>query len=195
MDIPSFFFFSLILFDIMFKNRGIKMTEKFAKFMVGLFGGMGGALLGKYITIFIISLFPILELRGGLIAAKLLGLPAVSSFIICFIGNILPIPIILWLIDPIFRFLRRWKFFDKIITWCEKKAHSKKEKIENLKYIGLFLFVGIPLPGTGAWTGCLIAALIGMDKKKSTVAAISGVVLAGIIMLIFSYGILGLVIK
>ena len=170
------------------------MTEKFAKLMVKLFGGIGGALIGKYITIFIISLMPILELRGGLIAAKLLGLPAVPSFIICFIGNILPIPLILWLIEPIFKFLRRWKAFDKFITWCEKKAHSKKEQIENLKYVGLFLFVGIPLPGTGAWTGCLIASLLGMDKKKSLIAAICGVVLAGIIMLIFSYGVLGLVI-
>ena len=170
------------------------MTEKFAKLMVKLFGGIGGALIGKYITIFIISLMPILELRGGLIAAKLLGLPPVQSFIICFIGNILPIPIILWLIEPIFNFLRRWKWFDKFITWCEKKAHSKKDQIENLKYLGLFLFVGIPLPGTGAWTGCLIASLIGMDKKKSMLAAILGVVLAGIIMLIFSYGVLGLVV-
>lgn len=170
------------------------MTEKFAKIMVGLFGGLGGALVGKYITIFAISLMPILELRGGLIAAKLLELPMIQSFIVCFIGNIIPIPIILWLIDPIFRFLRRWAFFDKFITWCEKKAHSKKDQIENLKYVGLFLFVGIPLPGTGAWTGCLIAALLGMDKKKCVLAAIAGVVLAGIIMLIFSYGILGLVI-
>ncbi len=170
------------------------MTEKVAKIMVGLFGGLGGALVGKYITIFIISLMPILELRGGLIAAKLLGLSAVQSFIICFIGNILPIPIILWLIEPIFKFLRRWSFFERFISWCEKKAHSKKEQIENLKYFGLFLFVGIPLPGTGAWTGCLIASLLGMDKKKCTIAAIGGVILAGIIMLIFSYGVLGLVI-
>lgn len=170
------------------------MTEKVAKLMLGLFGGLGGALIGKYITIFIISMMPILELRGGLIAAKLLNLPAIESFIVCFIGNILPIPIIVWLIEPIFKFLRRWSFFDKIISWCEKKAHSKKEQIENLKYLGLFLFVGIPLPGTGAWMGCLIAALLGMEKKKTAIAAMAGVVLAGIIMLIFSYGILGLVI-
>lgn len=170
------------------------MTEKVAKFMVGLFGGLGGALVGKYITIFIISIMPILELRGGLIAAKLLDLPAVESFIVCFIGNILPIPIIVWLIEPIFRFLRRSNFFDKIISWCENKAHSKQEQIEKLKYIGLFLFVGIPLPGTGAWMGCLIAGLLGMEKKRTAIAAIAGVVLAGIIMLIFSYGILGLVI-
>lgn len=171
------------------------MTEKFAKMMVNIFGGLGGALIGKYITIFIISLMPILELRGGLIAAKLLGLPPIESFIICFIGNILPIPIIVWLIEPIFKFLRRWNIFDKFIGWCEKKAQSKKQQIENLKYLGLFLFVGIPIPGTGAWMGCLIAALLGMEKKKTAITAICGVILAGIIMLIFSYGILGLVIK
>ena len=77
----------------------------------------------------------------------------------------------------------------------KKKAESKKEKIENLKYWGLFLFVGIPLPGTGAWTGCLIAALLNMDKKKSLLAAICGVLMASIIMLILSYGILGRVIN
>lgn len=170
------------------------MTEKFAKMMVGIFGGSATALAWKYVIIFVISLLPILELRGGLIAAKLLGLPAFYSFIVCFIGNVLPIPFILWLIQPLFRFLRRWNCFDKFISWCEKKANTKKEQIEKLKYIGLFLFVGIPLPGTGAWTGCLIASLLGMNPKKSCIAAICGVVLAGIIMLIFSYGILGLVI-
>lgn len=167
------------------------MTKKLANFMVGLFGGLAGSLLGKYLVIFILSMIPILELRGGLIAASLLGLPMWESFLICFIGNIIPIPFILWLINPIFRAMRNWKHLGKVVRWCEEKAESKKEKIENLKYLGLVLFVGIPLPGTGAWTGCLIAALLNMDKKKSLLAAIAGVVMAGIIMLIFSYGILG----
>ena len=167
------------------------MTQKLANFMVGLFGGVAGSVLGKYIVIFILSLLPILELRGGLIAASLLGLPMWQSFLVCFIGNIIPIPFILWFINPIFRHMRNWKHLGKFVRWCEEKANSKKEKIENLKYLGLFLFVGIPLPGTGAWTGCLIAALLDMDKKKSMLAAFLGVILAGIIMLIFSYGILG----
>lgn len=167
------------------------MTNKLAKSLVGLFGGISSSMLGKYLIIFIISLFPILELRGGLIAASLLDLPMWQSFIICFIGNIIPIPFILWFINPIFRMMRNWKVLGKFVSWCEEKAHSKKDKIENLKYLGLFLFVGIPVPGTGAWMGCLIAALLNMDKKKSLVAAILGVILAGIIMLIFSYGILG----
>lgn len=167
------------------------MTEKVANFVVGLFSGLAGSLMGKYLVIFIISLFPILELRGGLIAASLLDLPMWQSFFVCFIGNILPIPFILWFINPIFRKMREWHHLGRIVKWCEEKAHNKKDKIENLKYLGLFLFVGIPVPGTGAWMGCLIAALLDMDKKKSLLAALLGVVLAGIIMLLFSYGILG----
>lgn len=167
------------------------MTQKLASLMVGLFGGVAGSLMGKYLIIFILSMIPILELRGGLIAASLLDLPMWQSFLVCFIGNIIPIPFILWLINPIFRKMRNWKHLGKLVVWCESKANSKKDQIENLKYWGLFLFVGVPLPGTGAWTGCLIAALLNMDKKKSMLAAISGVILAGIIMLIFSYGILG----
>lgn len=167
------------------------MTKKLASFMVGLFGGISGSLLGSYLIIFLISMFPILELRGGLIAASLLDLPMWQSFLVCFIGNIIPIPFILWFINPIFRLMRNWPFLGKVVCWCEDKAYSKQEKIENLKYLGLFLFVGVPLPGTGAWMGCLIAALLNMDKKKSLLAAILGVILAGFIMLIFSYGILG----
>ena len=167
------------------------MTQKLASFLVGLFGGLSGSLFGKYLVVFILSMIPILELRGGLIAASLLDLPMWQSFLICFIGNIIPIPFILWLINPIFRKMRNWKYLGKVVKWCENKANSKKEQIENLKYLGLFLFVGIPLPGTGAWTGCLIAALLNMDKKKSLIDAFLGVILAGIIMLIFSYGVLG----
>lgn len=169
------------------------MTQKLANFIVGIFSGISGTLLGKYLVIFIISLCPILELRGGLIAASLLNLPMWQSFLICFIGNIIPIPFILWFINPIFRRMRNWRHLGKVVAWCEEKAHSKQEKIENLKYIGLFLFVGIPIPGTGAWMGCLIAALLDMNKKKSLLAALLGVVLAGIIMLLLSYGILGMI--
>ena len=171
------------------------MAEKLAKTVVGIFGSITSIWWGKYLVMFIISLMPILELRGGLIAAKLMDAPMISSFIVCFIGNILPIPFILWFITKIFDFLKkRGKTLGKLVTKIEKMADSKKEQIERLKYIGLFLFVGIPLPGTGAWTGCLIAALLGMDKKRSAIAAMLGVVLAGIIMLFVSYGVLGVII-
>lgn len=168
------------------------MAQKLAKFFVGLFGGITSIWWGKYLVMFIISLMPLLELRGGLIAASLMNAPMWTSFLVCFIGNILPIPFILWFITSIFEyFKKRGKSLGKLVQKLENKANSKKDQIERLKYVGLVLFVGIPLPGTGAWTGCLIAALLGMDKKKSCLAAILGVVMAGIIMLIFSYGILG----
>ena len=168
------------------------MANKLAKFFVGLFGGISAVWWGKYLVMFIISLMPILELRGGLIAASLMDAPMWTSFLVCFIGNILPIPFILWFITSIFDFLKKRNGkLGKLVLKLEKKANSKKEQIERLKYLGLVLFVGIPLPGTGAWTGCLIAALLGMDKKKSCLAAIIGVLMAGIIMLIFSYGVLG----
>ena len=166
------------------------MAEELAGFMVELFGGLSSFKFGKEIIIFIISMMPILELRGGLIAAALLGLKGLPSFIICFIGNIIPIPFILWLITPIFNKMKKSKKLSKLVDKLENKAMSKKEQIEKLQYLGLMLFVGIPLPGTGAWTGCLIASLLNMDKKKALGAAVLGVIMAGIIMMILSYGLL-----
>lgn len=166
------------------------MAQKLAELLVGAFSGLTSLKYGKELIVFIISLMPILELRGGLIAAALLGLNGIKSFIICFIGNIIPIPFILWLITPIFDRLKKTRLLSGLVNKLENKAMSKKDKIEKLQYIGLLLFVGIPLPGTGAWTGCLIAALLDMNKKKSMLYAILGVILAGIIMMILSYGIL-----
>ena len=166
------------------------MAGNLAKTLVDLFSGLTNLKYGRELIVFIISLMPILELRGGLIAAALLGLNGLKSFIICFIGNIIPIPFILWLITPIFDYLKKTKLFSGLVNKLETKAMNKKEKIEKLQYIGLLLFVGIPLPGTGAWTGCLIAALLNMNKKKAMLYAILGVIMAGIIMMILSYGIL-----
>ena len=166
------------------------MAEELAGFFVELFGGLTSLKYGKELIIFIISMLPILELRGGLIAATLLGLDGIRSFIICFIANIIPIPFILWLITPVFNKMKKMKMFSGLVEKLEKKAMSKKEQIEKLQYLGLVLFVGIPLPGTGAWTGCLIAALLDMNKKKAMIAAILGVIMAGIIMMFLSYGLL-----
>ncbi len=171
------------------------MAENLAKSLVGVFGGLTALKYGKELIVFIISMLPILELRGGLIAASLLNLNIVSSFIICFIGNILPVPFILWFITPIFDKLKKTKKLSKFVNKLENKAMSKKDKIEKYQYWGLMLFVGIPLPGTGAWTGCLIAALLGMDKKKSFLFTTLGVLMAGIIMLILSFGVLGNIIR
>lgn len=166
------------------------MAQELAKNLVDIFSGLTSLKYGKELIVFIISLMPILELRGGLIAATLLGMSGVRSFIICFIGNIIPIPFILWFITPLLDKLKKTKLFRGIVNKIENKAMKKKDKIEKLQYIGLLLFVGIPLPGTGAWTGSLIASILNMDKKKSLLYAILGVLLAGIIMMIVSFGIL-----
>lgn len=165
--------------------------ESLVEFFVNMFSGISSVPFGKEITIFLISCVPILELRGGILAASLLHVNPIAAFFICLLGNILPIPFILWFITPIFNKLKKWKRFEPFVTKLENKALAKKEKIENFQFWGLLFFVGIPLPGTGAWTGTLIASMIDMDKKKALLAAILGVILAGIIMLIMSYGVLG----
>ncbi len=166
------------------------MTESLVNFFVNTFGGLTSLAFGKELLIFIISLFPILELRGGLIAAALLDVNPIVSFIICYIGNILPVPFILMFITPLFNKLKKTKLLSGLVNKLENKANKKKGQIEKYKYWGLFLFVGIPLPGTGAWTGTLIACMLDMDKKKTFLTVMAGVLMAGIIMMILSYGIL-----
>ena len=157
------------------------MAESLVHTFLGLFDGLNSIPFGKELIVFIISLMPILELRGGLIAAALLGLNVVPAFIICLIGNLLPLPFIK---------LKKTKHFSKFVTKLENKALAKKDKIEKAEFWGLLFFVGIPLPGTGGWTGCLIASLINMDKKKAMTAATCGVLLAGVIVGSVSFGLL-----
>ena len=150
--------------------------------------------LGKYISakavVFIVSLMPILECRGGLIVASLLGVDIVEAIPICVIGNFLPIPFILLFIKRIFKWLKRFSITEKIVTKLENRAMNKSEAIKNGEFLGLMLFVGIPLPGTGAWTGSLVAALLDIDFKKALVAEILGILIATVIMSIVSYGLL-----
>lgn len=162
------------------------MTETLVDFFIDFFSGVN-----KNILVFIISMLPIVELRGGLLAASILNIEFVKAFIICLIGNIVPIPFILLLIEKIFEFLKKIKFTKNLIVKLENKTLAKREQIDKYGYWGLLLFVGIPLPGTGGWTGSLLAALLKMNKKKSFVFISLGVLLAGIIMSIISYGILG----
>lgn len=164
--------------------------EKIVEIFINLFGGIISINYGKEILIFLISMFPILELRGGILAAALLNMNPQNSFIICLLGNIIVIPIALYFLELIFKILRKINFFDKIINKIEKKCLSKREQLDKYGYLGLLIFVGIPLPGTGAWTGCFLASLLGMNKKKSAIAAMLGVLMAGIIMMILSFGLL-----
>lgn len=149
----------------------------------------------KELIVFIISLMPILELRGGLIAASLLGLDFFKASIICIVGNILPIPFILLLLEKVLRFLERFKPTKKIVEFLNDKATKSKKQIDKYGFLGLVLFVGIPLPGTGAWTGALVASIFEMDIKKSIIAIFLGILLAFVIMSIVSYGIIGNIIR
>lgn len=140
------------------------------------------------IIIFVISMLPILELRGGLIAASILKVDWMYAFPICLIGNLLPLPFILLFIDKIFEFLKKTPL-KKFVEHFEKKAIAKSESVKKYRKWGLFTFVAVPLPGTGGWTGALIASALRMNLKDSMIPISLGVLTAGIIMSIFSYAI------
>lgn len=161
------------------------MAETIANYLVELFSEK----IPAELTVFIISLLPILECRGGMIAAKLLGLPFVKAFIISYVGNILPIPFILLFIKKIFAIMRRSEFFGKIVDRLEARSDKKRGTIDKYKEWGLLLFVAIPLPGTGGWTGALIAALMDLRIKKAFPIICIGVLIAGLIMSLLTYGI------
>ncbi len=165
------------------------MAEKLVLFFTSLLSGKLGA---EWIC-FIISLFPILELRGGLLAASpaFLDVPFRTALPLCIIGNLLPIPFILLLIERVLDLMEQWGPTKGFALWLRRKADKNKGQIERYGFLGLVLFVGIPLPGTGAWTGSLIAALLHMDFKKALLADLLGVLIAACIMSLISYGILG----
>lgn len=166
------------------------MTESLVQWFVTNLGGTAG----KEATIFIISMIPVLELRGGLLAASpaLLNVDIWRAVPLCIVGNMIPVPFILLLITPIFNWMKGTKRLKPLVEKLEKKAMSKSDKIEKYEFWGLLFFVGIPLPGTGAWTGALIAALMGIKLKKAFPAIILGIILASCIMTILSYGVLGI---
>lgn len=156
------------------------MAETISSFLVG----KG---ISKEIVIFLISLMPVFELRGGLIAASFLDVDFVKAFFICLLGNIIPIPFILIFIRKIFQFLRDKRGFKKIIEKLEVRSMRKSDKVKRWRDWGLLLFVAIPLPGTGGWTGALIAALLDMRIRKSLPIISLGVLLVGIIMSVLTY--------
>ena len=163
-----------------------KEDNKLENLVQNIINALGG--VPNEVIIFIISLFPILELRGGLIAASILHVDMWKAIPICVAGNILPIPFILLFIEKIFEWLKNTKLV-KMINLLEEKAEKNAAKIMKHKNLGLLLFVGIPLPGTGAWTGSLVAALFHFKLKDASLSILGGIVLATIIMCIVSYGI------
>ncbi len=141
------------------------------------------------IIVFLISLFPVLELRGGLIAAAILGVDWWIAFPICMLGNILPIPFILLFIRKIFDFIKRTNFLwlSKVVTRLDEKARNKSKTLETAGFWGLFFFVAIPLPGTGGWTGALVANVLNIKPLRASWIILLGIIGAGFIMSFISY--------
>ena len=143
-------------------------------------------LLKHYIMIFFVSMVPIVELRGAIPISQGFGLPLLQSYIICVIGNMLPVPVIFFFARKVLIWGADKKVIGKFFTWCLDKGERGGEKLKSKAgkglYVALLLFVGIPLPGTGAWTGTLAASFLDMDFKKSVIACMGGVLLAGVIM-------------
>ena len=150
---------------------------------------------GKYLWVFLISMVPIIELRGAIPVAVGMGLPLIPSYIICIIGNMLPVPFIYFFARKVLVWGSDKPVIGKFFTFCLEKGEKGGKKLQAKAGRGLFvallLFVGIPLPGTGAWTGTLAASLLDMDFKSSVVAVMCGVLLAGVIMALISNGVLG----
>ncbi|MCI8743966.1 MAG: small multi-drug export protein [Lachnospiraceae bacterium] len=165
------------------------MTDSLVQGLTAFLGGK----VSKEAIIFIISMIPILELRGGLLAASpaLLNVSILKAIPICIVGNLLPIPFILLLIERILIWMERIPVLGSIALWLRRKADKNKGQVERYGFWGLALFVGIPLPGTGAWTGSLVAALLHMRFRKAFPAILVGIAIATIIMSLLSYGLLG----
>ena len=151
-------------------------------------------MLKKYLMVFFISMVPLIELRGGVPTAVLMGLPYWQALVVCVIGNMLPVPVIYFFARKVLLWGCDKKFIGKFFTYCVEKGEKGGRKLtkaagRNGLFVALLLFVGIPLPGTGAWTGTLAASFLNMGIKNTTLAVVLGVILAGIIMGLASTGV------
>lgn len=155
-------------------------------------------MLQKYLFCFLVSMVPLIELRGGVPIAVGMDLPYLPALLICIIGNMLPVPVIYLFARKVLEWGKDKKYIGKFFTYCIEKGERGGEKLrakagKNGLFIALMLFVGIPLPGTGAWTGTLAASFLNMGFKETTKAVILGVILAGLIMLVASTGVFSVI--
>lgn len=144
--------------------------------------------LGKWTATVLISMVPIIEIRGGVPYGIGVGLSHKEALIAAFIGNMIPVPIILLFLRRIFKWLKTKERTAAIITRLERRAHLKGQKVRKYRYFGLYILVAIPLPGTGAWTGALVASVFDIQGRKAVPIIAGGVLTAGLIMLIITYG-------
>ena len=163
------------------------MAQSIVAFIISIFG----ANAGKVIGIFLISLLPVIELRGSIPVGYYQGLPWYTNMITSIIGNLLPVPFILLFVVKVFEFMKKRNIMVGFIEKIEKRAMSRSDSIANKEFIGLMLFVAIPLPGTGAWTGALIAALLQFNRKKSFMYICIGVLIAASLVTLGVYGVIG----
>ena len=151
----------------------------------------------KYIMVFLISMVPLIEIRGAIPYAVGIGLPKTTSYIIAIIGNMAPVPIIYLFARRVLEWGKDKKLTGKFFTWCLVKGERGGKKLLAKAGKGLFwalfAFVAIPFPGTGAWTGTLAASILNMDFKKSVIAVMAGVLVAGLIMMVLSFGLFGVI--
>ena len=168
------------------------MVEKLVKFILGIFAGLTALPFGKQAIVFIISLMPVLELRGGLIAAALLKMDPVQSYLIAMVGNIIPVPFILLFFDSILQKMRASSIpiFRSFTQWVDRRVEKNRGQIEKYGFWGLAVFVGIPLPGTGAWTGCMIASVLHMNRTEAFKSVMIGILMASVIMMLVSFGVI-----
>lgn len=145
------------------------------------------------LTTFFVAMVPVIELRGALPIGVGMGLPPLAAAAISIVGNLVPIPFILILLQHVFNFLRDKKLTKKLVAWLEKKAEKNRTKIDKYGWLGLILLVAIPLPGTGGWTGALVASCLKMKKKPAMAAITAGVIIAGIIVLLITYGVTAII--
>ena len=150
-------------------------------------------MLKASIITFLVSMIPIIELRGALPIGVGMGLSPLVSAAISVIGNLLPVPFLLWLVPKIFNWLRDKKYTKKIIAWFEKKAEKNHKTIDKYGWLGLYILVAIPLPGTGAWTGALVSSCFKMKFWPSVLAIVAGVITAGAIILGITYGVTAII--
>ena len=144
--------------------------------------------LHTIVLTFLISMVPVLELRGAIPFGVANGLPPLAALAVAVCGNLVPVPFIILFIRRIFAWLRTWKSLRGLVEKLESRAEKKSETVKKYAWIGLCILVAIPLPGTGAWTGALVAALMNMRLKQAMPAIILGVIIAGLIMTVVSYG-------
>ena len=143
---------------------------------------------GKILTTFLVSMVPVIELRGAIPIGVARGLPFWVAVLVSVIGNLVPVPFIIIFIKKIFAFMReKMPKLNGLVTRLENKANSKSETVQKYAFWGLFIFVAIPLPGTGAWTGALIAAMLEMSLKKAFPSIMLGVLSAGAIVTFITY--------